>query len=166
MLADYSLEIKSIHDDGVFEGYASVFNVIDDMQDVILPGAFQGNVTKKIKLLWQHNQDMPIGKILHLYEDNNGLYVKAQLILDIQQGREAYSLLKSDVVNGLSIGYVVKSHSTDSKTGIRRVEKIDLWEISLVTFPANSFAIVGSYKSLCLALSRACLSLKSLKEIY
>ena len=160
MFTDYSLQVKSIDDNGVFEGYASVFNVIDEMQDVILPGAFQDLQTDKIKLLWQHNHELPIGKILRVYEDSNGLYVKAQLILDIRQAKEAYCLLKSGVINGLSIGYVALLHTMESN--IRKISKVDLWEVSLVTFPANRFAAVSSYKSLYMVINQAYCSLKGL----
>lgn len=155
--------MKSITDSGIFEGYASVFNVVDKVQDVILPGAFKDNLrVDEIKLLWQHNHDSPIGKILDIYEDTNGLYVKAQLILDVRQASEAYYLLKSGVINGLSIGYIVLSHAERLNCGVKKIEKVDLWEISLVTFPANKFATIISCKSLFLAITRACNSIDNL----
>lgn len=163
MFLDYSLAMKSINSNGFFEGYASIFNVVDNMEDVILPGAFSKNLElDKIKLLWQHNAKLPIGKITHLTEDSNGLYVKAQLILAIQQAQEAYSLLKEGVINGLSIGYIPLSYSTDPHTGIRTIAEVDLWEISLVTFPANKFATITSYKSLFSAINKAHSSLQRL----
>ncbi|MBQ4875024.1 MAG: HK97 family phage prohead protease [Rickettsiaceae bacterium H1] len=155
--------VKSINKNGLFEGYASVFNIIDEMEDLVLLGAFAENLqVNKIKLLWQHNHELPIGKILDIYEDSNGLYVKAQLILDVRQAQEAYSLLKSEVINGLSIGYVVLSHIMES--GIRKIVKADLWEISLVTFPANKFAKVASFKSLSLVVNRAYFALKQIMD--
>lgn len=148
MITDFSLQLKTLQEDGIFEGYASVFNIIDDMQDVILPGAFQDSLkSHKVKLLWQHNHESPIGKISNIYENGNGLYIKAQLILETQQGKEAYHLLKSDIINGLSIGYIPLSHNFNTNTGIRSITKIDLWEISLVTFPANQFSTVTSCKN-------------------
>ncbi len=147
MFTDFSLQIKELHDSGIFEGYASVFHVIDAAQDIIMPGAFCDTLnSKKVKLLWQHEHSRPIGKILRLSEDKSGLYIKAQLILDIQQGQEAYSLLKSDVINGLSIGYIPLTHKIDHNTGVRKITKVELWEISLVTFPANQFATVTNCK--------------------
>ena len=166
MITDFSLQIKALTENGIFEGYASIFNVIDDTQDMIMPGAFKDTLqAQKVKLLWQHEHTRPIGKILDMYEDNNGLYIKAQLILDIQQGQEAYSLLKSDVINGLSIGYVPLAHKIDNKRGIRKITKVELWEISLVTFPANRLAMVTNYKhhNLYSAMQKACLCLQNMK---
>ncbi len=160
MFSNCLLEIKSLQDDGIFEGYASVFNVIDDVEDIILPGAFKELDLKKIKVLWQHNYELPIGKVLNIYEDQKGLYVKVQLVLAVQQAQDAYNLLKSGAINGLSIGYVPLIKKTED--GVRKIFKIDLWEVSLVTFPANNFARVVSSKSLYSVFQKAYSNLQNL----
>jgi len=149
---EFPLELKSLEDGGYFSGYASVFNVEDNHNDIILPGAFGRSLSHKhagrdIKLLWQHRNDEPIGLITKLVEDSHGLYVEAKLLLDVARGREAYSLLKTGAMKGLSIGFIVKKYERDAKTGSRVIYEADLWEISLVTFPANEKAQVISLKS-------------------
>ena len=87
---------KAIDDEGRFSGYASVFNVKDNTNDLVMPGAFRDNLEypEKIRLLWQHYTLKPIGRINTLYEDKHGLYVECQILLDLSQGREAYFLIK------------------------------------------------------------------------
>lgn len=145
-----SLEIKSISSDGTFAGYASVFGVVDSQHDVVRPGAFRASLksrTQPVRLLWQHQWDQPIGIIESLFEDANGLYIKARLLLDVAQAREAYALMKAGVVRGLSIGYSVKTAKRNPDTGVRELLAVDLWEISLVTLPANEAAQVTVVKS-------------------
>ena len=132
---------------GIFSGYASVFNRVDTQKDIIAPGAFSDSLKRrKVALLWQHNSKDPIGKILRIIENSYGLFVTAQLNLDLLKAREVYSLLKKEIINSLSIGYRVVTSRRDKRSGIRIITKIDLWEISLVTFPANDRAKISRVK--------------------
>ncbi|MCD6035238.1 MAG: phage prohead protease, family [Rickettsiales bacterium] len=138
--------------EGSFSGYASVFEVVDSQNDSILSGAFtrtlrEKNEGKDIKLLWQHRMDEPVGFITTIYEDYKGLYVEAQLVLESARGKEAYEWLKNGTVRGLSIGYTVASSHNDERKGIRYISDVDLWEISLVTFPANAEAEILHVKA-------------------
>lgn len=145
----YGLEIKSIDEatPGVFEGYGSIFGVVDQHADIVAKGAFGKSIRKeKPVMLWQHRPDMPIGVYDMVKEDDKGLYVKGAINLDVQAGREAYALLKQGAISGMSIGYNARKWSMDNKKGIRTLEEIDLWEISLVTFPANTLATVTNVK--------------------
>lgn len=147
-----SLEIKKIDSLGKFCGYASVFNVEDSYNDIILPSAFKEtlktkNIKSDVKLLWQHAPEKPIGYFEIIKEDTVGLYVEGQIILDIQQGLEAYNLIKSKSVSGLSIGYIVNKSEYDSKNGTRIIQEIELFEISIVTFPANQYSNITFCKS-------------------
>ena len=144
-----ALDIKSIDHQGRFAGYASVFGVVDNQRDMMLAGAFKHTLsgrTGEIKLLWQHQQSEPIGVFDTIFEDKHGLYVEGRLLLDVQRAKEAYALLKEGAVSGLSIGYSPVRYKTDSKTGIRLLAEVELWEISLVTFPANEVAGVTVVK--------------------
>lgn len=145
-----AFEIKSLKADGTFEGYASVFNNVDSQRDRVHKGAFASSIkagNKAVPLLWQHEWEKPIGVITSLFEDARGLYMKAKLLLEVQQAREAYALLKEGVVRGLSIGYSVKRSRRNPDTGVRELLDLNLWEISLVTMPANEAANVTVVKS-------------------
>lgn len=147
---DFTLELKSLDEQGRFAGYASVFNVVDSQRDIIVRGAFaqtlRGRVGE-IKLLWQHQQEEPIGVFDRVFEDARGLYVEGRLLLNVQRAKEAHTLLKAGALSGLSIGYSPVRYKIDAKSGIRHLSEVELWEISLVTFPANAAANVTVVKS-------------------
>jgi HK97 family phage prohead protease len=96
--------------------------------------------------LWQHKQDEPIGVFEQMFEDEMGLYVQGRLLLDVARAREAYALLKQGAISGLSIGYSPTQYKIDANNGTRILSEIELWEISLVTFPANAAAGVTVVK--------------------
>lgn len=138
-------DIKSINEIGIFTGYASVFNNVDSHNDIVLPGAFKNGMANRVQLLWQHDQKIIIGKILELSETVKGLFMKAQLYLDVTQGKEAYTLMKDGVLDGLSIGFEVEDYFyNDDK---RYIKSAKLWEISLVTFPSNERARIIEMKN-------------------
>lgn len=147
---NFPLSVKSVEEDGSFSGYASVFDVVDSQKDVILRGAFGRTLQENpnIKLLWQHRMDEPIGVLVKAEENAHGLYVEGKLLLDVQRAREAYTLLQSGAVDGMSIGYSVVDYEMDRKNGVRILKDVDLWEVSLVTFPANARAEVTRVKEL------------------
>lgn len=144
------LDLKAVADDGQFEGYASLFNREDLGHDLVLPGAFRESLARRgatgIKLLFQHNPSEPIGIWQHLREDARGLYARGRLMLDIARGREIHTLMRAGAVDGLSIGFRAVKARRDRISGIRRLEKVDLWEISVVTFPMLPEARVAVVK--------------------
>jgi HK97 family phage prohead protease len=146
----YAMKARSLDDDGRFAGYASVFDIVDNQRDIMLKGAFVGVMKKgagAVKLLWQHQPDEPIGVFEKIFEDKFGLYVEGRLLLDVQKAKEAHALLKAGAVSGLSIGYSPVRYKIDGKTGVRLLAEVDLFEVSLVTFPANSAATVTVVKA-------------------
>lgn len=149
----FVLDLKATNDDGSVEGYGSVFGVRDSYDDVIAAGAFQASLAAHKKagtmpaMLWQHDSDKPIGVWTEMVEDSKGLLIKGQLALETTLGKEAHALLKMGALNGLSIGFVSKQWSYDRETDVRTLTEIDLWEVSLVTFPANGAARVTNIKS-------------------
>jgi HK97 family phage prohead protease len=151
---DFGFELKSIDETGMFEGYGSVFGVKDSYDEVVAPGAFADTLAaqklsgKMPALLWQHRSGEPIGVYTDMSEDNIGLKVSGQLALKTARGAEAYELLKMKAISGLSIGFVPREDSYDRVTGIRTLKKVDLWEVSLVTFPANDAARIQGVKSI------------------
>lgn len=149
----FALQIKAAGDDGTVEGYGSVFGVRDNYDDVIAKGAFI-NSLKEHKaagtmpaMLWQHDADKPIGVWTEMVEDEKGLRIKGQLAMETVKGKEAHALLKMGALNGLSIGFMSKEWAYDRDTEVRTLTAIDLWEVSLVTFPANEKARVTNVKS-------------------
>lgn len=145
---DMPFQVKGVSEDGTFSGYGSVFNVVDSYKEIVVAGAFADSLkTRQPSLLWQHRSGEPIGIYTGVKEDNVGLHVEGKLALKTARGAEAYELLKMGAVSGLSIGFVVREESYDRVTGINTLKKLDLWEVSLVTFPANDAARVTDVKS-------------------
>ncbi|MFT4097208.1 MAG: HK97 family phage prohead protease [Rhodoblastus sp.] len=136
---------------GVFEGYASLFGIADLGGDVVMAGAFRDSLRKRgpdrIKMLWQHDPAEPVGAWLGIEEDARGLKVKGRLNLAVSRAREILALMREDQVDGLSIGFRTLRATQDRKTGLRHLQKIDLWEISLVTFPMLPQARVTAVKT-------------------
>jgi HK97 family phage prohead protease len=149
----FALEVRAVGDAGEIEGYGSVFGVKDSYDDVILPGAFKASLREHSEagtmpaLLWQHRADEPIGVWTAMSEDEQGLKVSGRLALDTERGREAHALLKMGALNGLSIGFFAREWTYDRGTEVRTLTQIELWEVSLVTFPANGKARVTGVKS-------------------
>ena len=151
---DIPLQLKSVSDSGEFEGYGSVFGVKDSYDDVVVPGAFSASLqTWKEKnalpaLLWQHRMDEPIGIYTEMKEDEVGLYVKGRLLIDDDPlSKRAHAHMKAGSLTGLSIGYMLKDWEYDRVNGVFLLKEIDLWEVSLVTFPSNDEARVSDVKS-------------------
>lgn len=149
----FALQIKATGDDGTVEGYGSVFGVRDNYDDVIAKGAFMDSLKSHKAagtmpaMLWQHDADKPIGVWTEMVEDEKGLRIKGQLAMETVKGKEAHALLKMGALNGLSIGFMSKEWAYDRETEVRTLTAIDLWEVSLVTFPANEKARVTNVKS-------------------
>lgn len=140
---------KEPDEDGSFEGYASVFDVVDNGLDVVAKGAFVDSLAeRKPKLLWQHDVDKPIGVWDEIREDEKGLFVKGRLLKDVAQGREAMALLRAGALDSMSIGYRVEESVEEGGGRIRRLTKVKLYEISLVTFPMLEVANVTAVKSI------------------
>lgn len=131
------------------EGYASYFGLADKGGDVVVAGAYAKSLAAlaaaggRVKMLWQHDPAQPIGVWDEVFEDAKGLYVKGRLLCDVEKGREAAALVAAGGIDGLSIGYrTVRAAKNDQ--GQRMLSEIELWEVSLVTFPMLSEARVGS----------------------
>jgi Escherichia/Staphylococcus phage prohead protease len=159
---DFPFELKSVSQlmdrdgsgIGVFEGLASTFGDRDFLNDIIEHGAFMQSLRdiRRIKMLWQHDSSQPIGVWESIRETERGLLVRGRLILDVRQGFEAWALLKAGAVDALSIGFRVPEPARDQEidpvNGVRRVKRLDLWEVSIVTFPANPNARIERVKAL------------------
>jgi hypothetical protein len=149
-------QVKEVTAKGEFSGHASVFDVVDWYRDVVKPGAFERTLgiwaVKKAlpPVLWQHDTANPIGPHLLMREEEKGLYVEGELLVDdVPQAKIAHALLKRNVIRGMSIGYDLFDGGMeyDGKTNVWNLTAIDLWENSIVTFPANEEAAVEAVKS-------------------
>ncbi|KJV76708.1 HK97 family phage prohead protease [Orientia tsutsugamushi] len=144
-----NLIIKAVnHDNVIISGYATVFNLVDSSGDYILKGAFKNihhRYLSDIKLLWQHNIASPIGLITNIEEDEYGVRVDASINQHIQKGKEATALIQQGVINNFSIGFTIED-SGYNRNGNRIIKSALLWEVSLVTFPANKHAKIRNFK--------------------
>ncbi len=152
---DMPLTLKSVSDSGEFEGYGSVFGVKDSYSDIVVPGAFLKSLNdwsgkgRLPALLWQHDMSEPIGVYTEMREDETGLYVKGRLLIDDDPlAKRAHAHMKAGSLSGLSIGYILNDWEYDRDKGGWLLKEIDLWEVSLVTFPANDEARISEVKSL------------------
>ncbi|WP_353173692.1 HK97 family phage prohead protease [Acinetobacter rudis] len=152
---DIPLKIKSVSESGEFEGYGSVFGVEDSYSDVVVKGAFEKSLSfwaekgRLPSLLWQHQMSEPIGVYTEMKEDDHGLYVKGRLLIDDDPlAKRAHAHAKAGSLGGLSIGYILKDWEYDSSKGVYLLKEIDLWEVSLVTMPANDEARISEVKSM------------------
>ncbi len=161
-------ELKAVaSDDAVpmsFEGYGSVFNTVDSYNDTIAKGAFRSTLKewrgqgRLPKLLLQHggggffsqNADdlVPIGKWDEMREDDHGLYVRGHLFdVDTDRTKSTYAAMQAGELDGLSIGFRTRKSKMDDESGIRTLTDVQLFEVSLVTFPANDPARVTEVRS-------------------
>jgi HK97 family phage prohead protease len=140
----------SVTGDGAVEGYASLFGEVDQARDMVMPGAFTQTLRnrglRRIPMLFQHDPSEPVGIWLELREDWRGLWARGRLIPEVARGRELLALVREGAIDGLSIGYRTVRGRIDPKTRIRRLYQVDLWEVSIVTFPLLTGARVHAVK--------------------
>lgn len=145
-----ALERMDADASGVFEGYASIFDREDLARDVILPGAFRESLAERgvagVRMLYQHDPALPIGVWERIEEDAQGLRVRGRLTLETEKARDVLHLLRAGAIDGLSIGFKAKRTRRDPRSGIRRILELELWEISVVTFPMMPGARVHGVK--------------------
>ncbi len=136
---------------GMFEGYASLFGRADMSGDVVMRGAFAKSLSQRgaggVRMLFQHDPNQVIGVWNAIYEDANGLFVRGRLLPEIQKSRELAALIWAGGLDGLSIGYKTRRALSKPNAQGRQLLDVDLWEISIVTFPMLPQARVSSVKS-------------------
>ena len=155
------MEFKSIKfddtlvnpDERTFEGYAAAYGNVDTDGDVIEQNAFaksikEGFPANRIKVLWQHKADTPIGLPVEMREDSKGLWVKSK-ISKTAKGDEAIELMRDGVIDRLSVGFSIPGGKSQvDAAGVRHIYEGKLFEYSLVTWPANDQAIITGVKTL------------------
>lgn len=143
-----SLEIKADEtDERSFTAYASKFGNVDAHGDIVMPGAYSASLAsgRKIKLLFNHDPNLPIGKVTEAYEDETGLMIKG-FFSDTAKGNEIRQLVLDGAIDSMSVGYRTRDYEYN-QLGHRLLKEIDLFEISVVVFPSNDQALITSAKS-------------------
>ncbi|MDC0737535.1 HK97 family phage prohead protease [Cognatishimia sp. SS12] len=142
-------QVIALKDGCQISGYASLFGAVDQGGDIVEPGAYAASLARlmasgrRVKMLWQHDPAQPIGIWDEVREDSKGLWVCGRLLPDVARAREAAALITAGALDGLSIGYrTVKA--SKSAAGQRHLTELDLWEVSLVTFPMLASARVAA----------------------
>lgn len=151
----FALKVKALEAAGEFEGYASVFGVRDSFNEVVLPGAFSDSLARHKRegsfplMLWQHDSDEPIGVWDDLSDDGKGLFSKGRLLIDqnVPTADKVHSLVKAGAVRGQSIGYREVDVEPAKDGEPRKLIKLDLMEVSIVSFPANRRANITAVKT-------------------
>jgi hypothetical protein len=151
----FGFEVKALDEAGKLKGYASVFNVRDSYNEVVLPGAFSDSLARHKRegsyplMLWQHNSDEPIGVWDDFSDDGKGLYSEGGLLINqnVPTADKTHALLKAKAVRGMSIGYREVDVEPSKDGEPRKLIKLDLMEVSIVSFPANRRALVEAVKS-------------------
>jgi HK97 family phage prohead protease len=150
----FAFEVKQSPDEtGTFSGYGAVFSNVDLGRDVIAPGAFTDSLAKwnakgKLpRMFWQHNSRQPIGTWTEMKEDSYGLFVRGKLTKGVQAADEAYLLMKDGALDGLSIGYETVDDTYDSALNVRKLNKLNLYEISPVSIGMNPEALIAAVKA-------------------
>ena len=132
---------------GVVKGYGSVFGNVDSDGDVINKGAYKKTIqenSQRIKYLYQHDMDKPLGKMVHLEEDDKGLIFEAQ-IPKTQLGKDVVELMKAGVITENSVG-ILPIQKEMGSDGYRHINEVKLFEISAVTLAANDQAMIMDVK--------------------
>lgn len=148
---ELDIDTKALTDQGEFEGYASIFGNVDRGGDIVVSGAFAESLRArpagKVKMLLHHDSRRICGVWTEIAEDSRGLRVKGRLLLTTQDGKETYELMRAGALDAMSIGYRTLLDEIDRTTNVRKLLKVDLREVSIVTFPMNDRCTVGSVKS-------------------
>jgi HK97 family phage prohead protease len=155
---DFGFEVKEVTAAGNFTGYGSVYNVVDQGDDVVTPGAFADSLTelsakKRLPaMLFGHKAgELPVGAYQKITEDATGLWLDGNLAIDTQKGGDIHKLMMMKPfpgISGLSIGFITRDDSYDRVSNVRTIKKADLWEVSIVNFPMNDGARMQTVKSI------------------
>lgn len=166
--ATIRVKAASITEDGTFEGYGSLFGVVDTYGDVVMPGAFAASLAAhkaagtRPKMLWQHDPTQPIGTWLDMYEDDTGLYCKGKILTEVAQGRECLALMRAGEIDALSIGYNTELWESGQRSDFEqkfhpagyggqdvvcKLQQLDLQEVSPVTWGACPGAGIDAVKA-------------------
>lgn len=139
-------EISAVGDDGIFEGYLTVWDTVDDHNSTFKRGSFKKTIQERgsrIKILFDHEE--LIGSSVELREDATGVFGRGKLNLDVEKARETYAFMKDGTLEGLSFRF--RPIKEGFKDGVREIREIKLYEFGPVMFPSNDSALVTDVRS-------------------
>lgn len=131
---------------GIVKGYGSIFGNVDSDGDIINKGAYKKTIQEngsRVKYLYQHDMDKPIGKMVHLEEDEKGLVFEAQ-VPKTRLGMDVIELMKAGVITENSVGILPIQKSMSGQ--YREINEVKLFEVSAVTLAANDQAMIVDVK--------------------
>jgi len=139
-------ELRSVAEDGTFEGYLTVWDTVDDYNTRFARGSFKKTIQErasKVKVFFDHKH--LVGANVELREDDHGVFAKGKLNLSVSKAKEAYEFMVDGTLEGLSFGFrTIKQGFID---GITEIREVKLYEYGPVTFPANSEALITNVRS-------------------
>ena len=130
----------------IVKGYGSIFGNVDSDGDIIMKGAYTKTLQdngSRVRYLYQHNMDWPIGKMINLYQDDKGLAFEAE-IPKTRLGKDVIELMKAGVVTENSVGILPITREMNGQ--YRELREVKLFEISAVTLAANDQALITDVK--------------------
>ncbi len=142
------MQIRAVGDQGIFEGHAVIWDVVDSHGTRFKKGSFTKTLKErgdKIKILDNHNVDEPIGKPLEMREDDIGLFVRGQLIEGVQKADEMRKKIDAEVIDTLSVGFNIVQDKPNG--AVRDITEVKLYEFSPVTFASNEKAKITGFRS-------------------
>lgn len=153
--ASFGFQVVNVKQEGeqrIVAGLASTFGNIDRGGDVIERGAFtktlkEKNGGKAVKFLYQHDWREVLGIIITLEERQEGLYIEA-MFAKTTLGNDVYELAKIGALDSFSIGFRTIKSEWDEIANVRRIQEVELMEVSFVTFPMNEMARATAVKSM------------------
>ena len=144
----------SVNDEGIFEGYLSTYDDVDSYGTYFMPGAWDKSIERfnsgeVIPVLWSHDRSKPIGKFTELKSDDKGLWGRGKLTMEDPQAKIAYAHMKDGSVMGLSVGFELDYDNViyNKMLDALGIAEADLFECSVVVFPANTNAKITNFKS-------------------
>lgn len=155
--AESSFETREDGDDLIIEGYFAVYNsnydIADGMSESIAPGAFSETLGNDIRALTNHDTSLVLGRnragTLELKDDSHGLWGRIKINPNDQDALNTYERVKRGDVNQCSIGFNILSEETDFREDGSihwTITKVDLWEVSVCTFPAYEETNISARK--------------------
>lgn len=134
-------------EEGIFSGYITVWDQIDDYNSKFRKGSFERTIKEdlpKVKVFYNHS-DL-IGKAIEVIEDNKGVLASGKINLETRAGKDTWEFLKDGTINGLSFRFRTTKPDKFEK-GIRVIQEIELMEFGPVVFPSGKQSLITDIRA-------------------